>query len=121
MDPHDSLVRHLTNTVRCSVCGASYRPDDVSVLGHQDELWFITVACKSCSTQGLIAALVRDAGDATLTPEQGAAGAFRPAEMAETDDARARNAAPITEGDVAEMRAFLKGFRGGMRELLDTG
>ena len=43
MEHHDSLIHHLMDTVRCSVCSATYAYENVTVLGHQDELWFLTV------------------------------------------------------------------------------
>ena len=130
MDCPDSLVRYLIGTVRCSVCRASYRADDVSVLGHQDQLWFLTVTCASCRTQGLIAALVRDnVADTAPATEGGDSGPREaaygkpcgPAEVAATNDAHARDAAPISEADVEDMRAFLEDFHGDMRALLGTG
>ena len=114
MDYRDSLVRHLTATVRCSSCGASYQQDDVNILGHQDELWFLTVTCTSCHTQGLIAALVRDGAERPSTPTP------PPAELA-TDDARLRPGTPVTEEDVADMREFLRGYRGDLAKLLQSG
>lgn len=56
---NESLVRHLMDSVRCSVCEAKYQPENISILGHQDELWFVSVRCSSCQTQGLIAAVVK--------------------------------------------------------------
>ncbi len=109
MDYAESLVRHLMNTVRCSSCGASFQADDVNVLGHQDELWFLTVACAQCHTQGLIAALVRG------TPESLATS---PAELTAPDEARARPGEAITEADVDDMRDFLRHFHGDLHTLL---
>jgi len=112
MDHRDSLVRHLTSTVRCSVCGASYARDDINILGHQDELWFLTVTCTSCQTQGLIAALVREEAVAAAAP------APPPSELAAADDARTRPGTPITAEDVADMHDFLENFRGDLGALL---
>jgi hypothetical protein len=124
MNYPESLVRHLMRTVRCSVCEATYESDDVSVLGHQDELWFVAVRCASCQTQGLIAALVRDGAleeDSGGRPD-GAAAGQRPTPWSPDplgkDPARAADRGPITESDVDDMREFLQDFQGGMGALL---
>jgi hypothetical protein len=111
MECHESLIRHLMETVRCSVCSAGYAYENVSVLGHQDELWFLTVTCPDCRTQGLIAALVRGEPSADGAP------AARPkAEAVDPAPAAVEEApldgSPITEDDVADMREFLRSFHG---------
>ncbi len=107
MDHHESLIRHLMETVRCSVCSASYAYENITVLGHRDELWFLTVTCPDCRTQGLIAALVR--GDEGV-PEAPPAESLGAATTASSE--AAAGGAPITEDDVADMREFLRSFRG---------
>ena len=113
MDHRESLIRHLMETVRCSVCSASYQQDNVNVLGHQDELWFLTVTCPDCSTQGLIAALVRGEGAAAnpSSPESPrAAEPVRPSP--------ATTPGPISEAEVADMHDFLNSYRGDLASLL---
>ena len=111
MECHESLIRHLMETVRCSVCSAGYAYENVNVLGHQDELWFLTVTCPDCRTQGLIAALVRGEPCA-----DGAAPAHSPAASASATEPAVSEApprgSPITEDDVADMREFLHTFHG---------
>ncbi|HLH26026.1 MAG TPA: hypothetical protein VK066_26215 [Chloroflexota bacterium] len=107
MERHEGLIRHLMDTVRCSVCSGTYAYENVSVLGHQDELWFLTVTCPDCRTQGLIAALVRDEEPQPTAPAPADAGQAAPpaADTAPSD-------APISEADVAAMREFLRTFQG---------
>lgn len=119
MDHRENLIRHLMDTVRCSVCSASYHHDNVSVLGHQDELWFLTVTCPDCRTQGLIAALVRGeetsaVGSAETTARDRSVSRepVRPSPAAATG--------PITEADVADMHDFLSSHRGDLASLLGT-
>ncbi len=117
MDHRDNLIRHLMDPVRCSVCSASYAYDDVRVLGRQDELWFLTVTCPSCQTQGLIAALVRGGARAADEPESRAApGAHMPEQL--IDEGRPPAGAPVDESDVAAMREFLADFHGDLAALL---
>ena len=122
MNYPESLVRHLMRTVRCSVCEATYEADDVSVLGHQDELWFVAVRCANCQTQGLIAALVR--GEARASSAQtlsdraaDARSDHRPFEEPPREE-RPPHGDPITEADVADMREFLAAYRGDLAALL---
>ena len=111
MEHHDSLIHHLMDTVRCSVCSATYAYENVTVLGHQDELWFLTVTCPDCQTQGLIAALVRGEDRAAgPTPVATPAEAPGAAAGAVTEAPPVRD--PITDADVADMREFLHTFRG---------
>jgi hypothetical protein len=122
MNYPESLVRHLMRTVRCSVCEATYEPENVSVLGHQDELWFVSVRCASCHTQGLIAALVRDGADeaiGTAGPPPAAESAGGPT-LPDADRAPRPDAGPITEAEVADMRDFLNTFQGGLGALLGS-
>src|SRR5215211_7105938 len=114
MQYHDSLIRHLMDTVRCSVCSASYEYDNVNVLGHQDELWFLTVTCPDCRTQGLIAALVR--GDATAAASH--AEPESPPGVEPVRPSPAATTAPITENDVADMHDFLTSYRGDLASLV---
>jgi ribosomal protein S27E len=105
MEHHESLIHHLMDTVRCSVCSATYAFDNVTVLGHQDELWFLTVTCPDCRTQGLIAALVRGEDSAASPPA-----APLPANASVSD--APPSGLPIGDADVADMREFLRTFRG---------
>lgn len=43
---------------KCSVCNHDYDAGNVSVLGHKDDLWFLTLMCTGCHSQGLVAAVV---------------------------------------------------------------
>ena len=121
----ESLVRHLIRTVRCSVCEATYDADDVSVLGHQDELWFVAVRCAHCQTQGLIAALVRDTEGETAAPAAQAGPAHQqpspwtPKQL-DLDRPHGGHAGPVSEADVADMREFLKTFDGNLGALLGS-
>lgn len=105
MEHHEGLIRHLIATVRCSVCSATYEYANATVLGHQDELWLLMLTCPACRMQGLIAALVRG--------EERALGAPAPPAPAEVPVSEARpSGPPIGDADVADMREFLRTFRG---------
>jgi len=105
MEHHESLIRHLMDTVRCSVCSSTYPFDNVTVLGHQDELWFLSVTCPECRTQGLIAALVRGEDSAASVPAT-------PTSAGVSLSDAPPSGPPINDTDVADMREFLRTFRG---------
>jgi hypothetical protein len=77
----DGLSERLMKQVVASTvgsCGACAEPLDehaVSVIGHQEDLWFFSLVCGHCQTRVLVAALVREgapvtAGDALSTAER---------------------------------------------------
>jgi hypothetical protein len=103
----DRNIREYMTTVKCSVCGQFYELDDVSVLGHQDEVWFLSVFCKTCNTHGLVAALVKEAGKGR-----------RPSEPIEGEHRGVEDTGPITFDDVLDMHNFLLDFDGDFASLL---
>jgi hypothetical protein len=116
MDDSDAIIRHLVNTVRCLQCQSSYEPSNIQVVGHQDHLWFLVVACPDCATRGLIAALVREAPAAESARASNSDGDLIGSEVA-------RRSAPsggraVSDGDVAEMREFLDRFDGDIHAML---
>jgi hypothetical protein len=122
MNHPESLVRHLVRTVRCSVCEATYQPENINVLGHQDELWYVSVRCGSCQTPGLIAALVRDGAADEAASTAGPRGAAQAVGRASPSPDRPPHpdAGPISEADVADMHEFLKTFEGSLGTLLSS-
>jgi len=114
VDPTERLVKRLMTAVKCNVCGSHYESDRVDVLGHQEELWFLSVTCGHCRSQGLVAALIRD----TKSDE--------PPEVVElsTDISDAGQLEgqpapyyPVAGDDLLDMHEFLKGFDGNFHAL----
>jgi hypothetical protein len=72
----ETLIKQVVASTVGS-CGACAEPLDeraVSVVGHQEDLWFFSLVCDQCQTRVLVAALVREdapvaAGDAP-TPQR---------------------------------------------------
>lgn len=53
----------------CGACAESFDERAVSVVGHQEDLWFFSLVCGRCQARVLVAVLVREgapvaAGDA---------------------------------------------------------
>ena len=102
----ENLIKKLMTASKCTVCGEHYRVDDVSVLGHEDNLWFLTVSCSVCQAQYLVAAIIQEES----TPE--AVTDLIEAEQGNFDWVEA-----VTADDVLNMHDFLTDFDGDFRRL----
>lgn len=109
MDTSESVVRQLMTTVRCSMCGRHYGRQDVQVLGHSEDLWFVRVTCGKCRTRGLVAAMVR---------ESAAGGTARGEPRPSTPPP---DLGPISEEEVESMRQFLRDFDGDFAGVFSRG
>ncbi len=115
MDPTEQLVKKLMTAVKCNVCGSYYESDKVDVLGHQEGLWFVAVTCSHCRSQGLVAALIRDAKSAEM-PEvvELSTDVGEPEQLQQQQPA---SSSPVTGDDLLEVHEFLKEFDGDFRTL----
>lgn len=98
MEDSSRLVRDLMRRTRCSVCEASFKPENFTILGYNNKLWFLSVHCMKCQTKGVLSALVQE--KLLASPD------------------RKHNQALVTEDDVAAMHEFLNRFEGGLRQML---
>ena len=114
MDPTEKLVKRLMTTVKCNVCGSHYESDKVDVLGHQEELWFLSITCGHCRSQGLVAALIRDT-KSDEPPEV----VELSTDIGETEQLEERQAGkpPVTGDDLLDMHEFLNEFDGDFQAL----
>lgn len=102
------LIRQIITSIRCAVCGERYDGDDVRLLGRRDELWVMRVVCETCSTQGLVFALVRD-GQPTVEWH----------ELTPREQAKFEHMAPLGMDEVLDMRRMLDQFEGDIETLLN--
>lgn len=94
----------LSKVEKCGACGREYAYENVSVLGHEDELWFLMVVCDGCHSRGLIAALIKDQKRSEVISDLIEGEADRIAEK-------------VTVDDVISIREFLKDFNGDFASL----
>jgi hypothetical protein len=104
-----ALIRYLLSQIRCPVCDHHYSPDDILVMGHQDELWILAILCPECETSGLILAIVEGQQEPSepftdLTPEE---------------IGRFKGRGPITADDVLDFHELLRDYRGDLADLVD--
>ena len=48
---NERLLRKFMTTVKCSICGHSYDAENINVLGHEEDLWFMSVFCSHCQSR----------------------------------------------------------------------
>lgn len=123
MGTAERVVRHVLEHARCPRCSASYRLEDVHVLGQVgDRIWDLAAVCPECYDLGLSRAVVTwvaeaPAQDAALDialeiespplDERGAA-----------ERVRLERLGPVGAADVADAAAFLERFDGDPRDWL---
>ena len=106
----EGLVKKLLSNIKCSICGRHYEPAHIKVLKHREDLWFLSVFCPACKSQGLVAAVIREDRAPEIVTEL-------------TDDEISKFAASpsLESDDVLEMHEFLKDFGGDFLSLFGIG
>jgi len=102
----ENLIKRLMTSIKCGVCGQRYGVDNIDVIGHREDLWFLRVVCLSCHTQALVAAVVKE----DRLPEV-------ITDLTEAELDRFRDVGVLTADDVLDMHNFLKDFDGGFFRL----
>ena len=97
----EKFLKKLLATMKCGMCGHQYQSGNVNILGHKDDLWFLSVFCTACKSQGLVAAVVKE-GQVTEVPT----------ELTPEEQKKLTSAAPLSSDDLMEMHAFLADFDG---------
>lgn len=102
----ESLIKRLMASIKCRVCGRHYEVDNVNVLSHDQDLWFLSAICPACQTRCLIAAIVKEGRLPEVITD-----------LTEAELDRFRNAAKLTTDDVLDMHGFLNNFDGDFSRL----
>ena len=102
----ENLIKRLMTSIKCGVCGQRYDVDNIDVLGHREDLWFLRAVCLSCHTQALVAAVVKE----DRVPEV-------ITDLTEAELDRFKDVGVLTADDVLDMHDFLKEFDGGFFRL----
>ncbi|OGO08676.1 MAG: hypothetical protein A2Y61_00925 [Chloroflexi bacterium RBG_13_60_13] len=100
----EKFVRKLLSNMKCGICGCQYESSNIKILGHREDLWFLSVFCPSCKSQGLVAAVVKDGKAPEILTEL-------------TEDERRRLSIPVNSDDLIEMYGFLREFNGDFSSL----
>lgn len=97
----DRFVKRLLASMKCGTCNKHYEPGHINVLGHQDNVWFLSVYCTTCQSQGLVAAMIRNGKTPQIITD-----------LSTAEIARFTNDGKITSDDILEMHKFLNDFDG---------
>jgi len=104
----DSFLKRLFSKVDCGVCGQRYNISNIKVLDHEDGVWFLSVFCSSCGTQGLIAAVVKEGNITEVITD-----------LTEAEYNRFEECETVVMDDVLDMHEFLKDFDGDFSRIFD--
>ena len=105
----ERLIKRLVSTIKCSICGHHYEGNNVKVLGHDDDVWFVSAYCPICGSHSLVAAVIKEGPLPDFITDL-------------TDDEfdSFSEAEEITADDVLDIHSFLKEFDGDFSSLLAT-
>jgi len=100
----ERFIKKLLSNMKCGVCGQHYEPANIKVLEHREDLWFLSVYCPGCKSQGLVAAVIREGKAPEIVTEL-------------TEVEKNKLSTPIDSDDVIDMHTFLKDFGGDFSSL----
>ena len=106
----EGIIKKLITSMKCSACGQCYEVGNIEILGHHEDLWFLSVFCPSCRSQYLVAAVV----SAERVPEI-------ITDLTGAELVRLRDAGRLTADEVLDMHSFLKEFDGDFSRLFGGG
>jgi hypothetical protein len=111
----ESLVKQLLTSSKCEICGQLYEEVNISILGHDGEMWVLQVSCGGCHTLSLLAAMIDEEGDCEFKDEsETKAEEFTDLMENEVDIFKD---IIITADDVLDMFIFLGRFDGNISRL----
>ena len=102
----EGLIKRLMASIKCGVCGQRYEVDNINVLGHQEDLWFLSASCPACHTRCLVAAVIREGRVPEVTTD-----------LTEGELDRFVNVGKATADEMLDMHNFLKDFDGDFSRL----
>jgi hypothetical protein len=97
----ESLIKRLIASIKCGVCGQHYQEDNIEVIEHSEELWFLRVFCSFCHAKSLVAAIIREDDKAEVITD-----------LTEAELERFKGGDLVRVDDVLDMHNFLKDFDG---------
>jgi hypothetical protein len=107
---NENLIKKLIASIKCGACGQHYTEDNIEVIEHSEELWFLRVFCSSCHVRCLVAAIIREDEKAEVITD-----------LTEAELDRFRDMDGIRVDDVLDMHNFLKDFDGDLHCLFRQG
>ena len=102
----EGLIKRLMASIKCGVCGQGYEVGSINVLGHDEDLWFLSALCPACHTRCLVAAVIREGKVPEVITD-----------LTGTELDKFKNAGGLTDDEVLDMHSFLRGFDGDFSRL----
>ena len=106
----ESLIKKLIASIKCGACGQNYGEDNIEIIEHNDDLWFLKVFCPSCQVKCLVAAIIREGEKSEVITD-----------LTDSELERYSKLEEITEDDLLEMHDFLKDFNGDFPRIFRQG
>ncbi len=102
----ESLIKRLIASIKCGSCGQNYQEDNIEVIEHDDELWFLRVFCSSCHVRSLVAAIIRENARPEVITD-----------LTEEEVEKFKSMDGVGDEDLLKMHSFLKDFDGNFPSL----
>ena len=106
----DGFIKRLMSSIKCGVCGQWYEVGNINVIGHDEDLWFLSVLCPACHTRCLVAAVIKEGKVPEVITD-----------LTGTELDKFKNAGSLTADEVLDMHNFLKKFDGDFSRLFSPG
>ena len=102
----DSNIKNMMASAKCTDCGQPYEIDNIEVLGHHEDMWFISVYCVACRAQYLVTAVIEgETAPETIT------------DLSAAELEKFRDVESLKLDEVLDMHSFLKKFDGDFSRL----
>jgi hypothetical protein len=100
----DRFLKKLLSNMKCGVCGQHYQLANIIIIGHQEDLWLLSLYCPGCRNQSLIAAVIKEGKAPEVVTEL-------------TEAEKSKLFTPIGLDDVIDIHTFLNDFSGDFSSL----
>ncbi len=97
----EGFIKRVVAAIKCGICSQRYEDQNVRVLGHYGDLWFLSVYCSICRSQGLVAAVIREGQLPQVITD-----------LTEAEFGKFREMDVVSDDDLLDIHNFLKDFDG---------
>lgn len=104
MATDEKFIKNSLSNIKCEFCSQHYQPDNMCILGHREDWWFLSLYCPGCR-RGRLAVVIVARGEASKV----ATGLTK----RENDEL----STPVDTDDLLDMHIFLKDSSGNISSL----
>ena len=101
----ERLIKKLIAASKCEVCGRNFETENIDILGHENEVWFLKILCSGCKHKSLIAAVVK-----VNKPDN--------TDLLPSEVEKFKHEPAVSTDDMLDMHNYLKDFDGDISHLL---